>query len=183
MAVHHNSYWEGEGDETRMVYNTATLCFCVSYICVHLLQCPFLLGHRSLMHQHVPSDADAPQPSPTDTPSSPKYTPPLYLAARAGETEQLLQLLDASPPQNHFSLVPYGSVPLHGAAWAHSPAYKAVLMDQHVALDRNFDPKSIQNKFGETPIESARGWSALFADGVPVGRHSRGAGAGRARVL
>ena len=111
---------------------------------------PFL---HTILADWVPLDPNAPQPSPTE--SSPTDTPPLYLAARAGNTRQLLQLLDGQPPPNLFSSDPRGSLPLHGAAWAQSPACVAVLMDRHMALDRNFDPKSVQNKFGETPIDSA----------------------------
>ena len=95
--------------------------------------------------------------APTIPSPPPLGVPPLYLAARFGDPVQLLQLLDATPPPSLFSLGPNGSLPLHAVAWAQSPACVAVLMDRHVALNRAFDPKCLPKKFGENPVECARG--------------------------
>ena len=81
----------------------------------------------------------------------------LYRAAQTGNAAAAHALLEAGAQPSLTRTGPRGSYPLHAAAAAQAVGCINVLMDWHIAADRDFEPSSLINGSGETPLDIAAG--------------------------
>ena len=79
----------------------------------------------------------------------------LYAAARANRVALARLLLQNGAAAALFAPEQTGSVPLHAAAHRGTGAMVTLLLDHHQANARSFDPRTLRNKFGESPMDVA----------------------------
>ena len=80
----------------------------------------------------------------------------LYGAARSGQAKAVHLLLEAGAQQSLLDPSPTrGRYPLHAAALAQAPTCVSLLLDGHMAMERDFDPSKLTSCFSETPMVCA----------------------------